>query len=131
MPSVHPNRILNNASMLTGVLLVTACAGKDQLVMPDNFSTETLVDGSKRFSFSVNSARRNADGITARDISQGRAAQGAPAPRAEDMEQALKGYFEIYPYCEEGYFIYDQGFDGNTYTLLGECQESATEEVIQ
>jgi hypothetical protein len=28
------------------------------------------------------------------------------------------------PYCTQGYFIYDESFDGNKYSLSGECQES-------
>lgn len=81
--------------------------------MPDRFETEVLEDGSKRFLFQV----RSGPGA-------GRP-EGRDRPNTENMKIALDSYFEQQPFCEEGYFLYDQGFDGNTYTILGECQESA------
>ena len=52
-----------------------------------------------------------------------------PAPRGGvvsfgHMRQELKKYMEAFPYCTEGYFVYDESFDGQEYKLLGECQES-------
>lgn len=41
-----------------------------------------------------------------------------------DMRDELSKYMEVFPYCREGYFVYDESFDGQRYILLGECQES-------
>ncbi|GEM_PF-1486158 len=105
-------------------VLAASCAGKEQLIMPDRFDTEILQDGSKRFSFSLDFNRRGRL-VSSGDAASGRSASVSIAPRQAEMERALNMYFEMYPYCDEGYFVYDQGFDGSTYTLLGECQESA------
>lgn len=119
-------------------LLLVACASQQEIRLPDQFETETLVDGSKRFSFVLNFAPRfggagQADGEGRQQEGQpqraptGRAG-GTPqrVPSRAEMDQVLEEYFQRYPYCEEGYFVYDQGFDGSRYTMLGECQESAT-----
>ena len=45
----------------------------------------------------------------------------------DDMRKELKKYMAVYPYCTEGYFVYDESFDGQRYRLLGECQESRRE----
>lgn len=41
-----------------------------------------------------------------------------------DMREELEKYMKLYPYCQEGYFVYDESFDGQEYKLLAECQES-------
>ena len=41
-----------------------------------------------------------------------------------DMRDELEKYMDAFPYCSEGYFVYDENFDGQKYALLGECQES-------
>lgn len=111
-------------SLVVWGVLLASCAGKEQLIMPDRFDTEIMQDGSKRFSFSLDFNRRGRL-LNSGDSSSGRASPVSIAPRQAEMESALSMYLEMYPYCEEGYFVYDQGFDGSTYTLLGECQESA------
>ena len=57
-------------------LLLVACASQQEIRLPDQFETETLVDGSKRFSFVLNFAPRfggagQADG-------EGRQQEGQP-----------------------------------------------------
>lgn len=42
----------------------------------------------------------------------------------DDMREELERYMQANPYCTQGYFIYDESFDGNRYSLSGECQES-------
>lgn len=117
----------NSIPSLVGLTLLAvvmaSCAGKEQLIMPDRFDTDILQDGSKRFSFSLNFNRRGRL-VSSEDSSSNRASTVSVAPRQTEMETALRIYFAMYPYCQEGYFVYDQGFDGSTYTLLGECQES-------
>lgn len=95
-------------------ILLASCSSNRAVLMPDRFDTESLEDGSKRFVFEVN------DGPAAR-WEQAR----ARALSQDNMESALEVYFEQYPFCEKGYFVYDQGFNGRAYTILGECQESA------
>lgn len=41
-----------------------------------------------------------------------------------DMRKELEKHMKIHPYCLEGFFVYDEVFDGKEYKLLGECQES-------
>ncbi len=82
--------------------------------MPDRFDTEILEDGSKRFVFEVLSGP-GGEGRGNRNM----------IPQPEAMETALEAYFSEHPFCEEGYFLYDQGFNGRAYSMLGECQESA------
>jgi hypothetical protein len=93
-------------------ILIASCSSSNAFLMPDRFETDILSDGSKRFLFEVNTNSGRAEG------------RGGAIDR-EGMELGLRGYFEQYPYCEEGFFLYDQGYDGSTYTMLGECQESA------
>lgn len=93
--------------------LVTSCSSTNVNILPDRFETDVLADGSKRFLFEV----RSGPGAGRRE--------GRDRLNAENMRLALDSYFELQPFCEEGYFLYDQGFDGNAYTILGECQESA------
>ena len=94
--------------------LIASCSSSSVVLVPDRFETEVLSDGSKRFVFEVNF------GPTA-----GRADRRSGALDRTSMESALEGYFEQNPFCQEGYFLYDQGFNGRAYTMLGECQESA------
>jgi len=42
----------------------------------------------------------------------------------DDMRKELEKYMEVFPYCTQGYFVYDESFDGQKYILSGECQES-------
>ena len=120
------------------LILLSACAGKEQVLLPDYFDTQILTDGSKRFSFRLDQNPRAGQGSqrqTGSDQEAGRPNRDENSgtggrqsvPNREEMEEALEAYFEIYPFCSEGYFIYDQGFDGNSYTMLGECQESASD----
>lgn len=41
-----------------------------------------------------------------------------------DMRAELDKYMKAYSFCLEGYFVYDESFDGQRYILRGECQES-------
>ncbi len=41
-----------------------------------------------------------------------------------EMRRQLEGDPRVGQYCQMGYFIYGETFDGRTYSLLGECQES-------
>jgi len=45
-----------------------------------------------------------------------------------EMRKELNKYMDVYPYCNEGFFVYDELFNGREYTLLGECQEPKTNE---
>lgn len=82
--------------------------------MPDRFETEVLPDGSKRFLFEVNLGPGSR---SSRDDNR-------PLGPTQ-IENSLDSYFEQYPFCDEGYFLYDRGFNGSAYTIRGECQESA------
>lgn len=40
-----------------------------------------------------------------------------------DMREELNKYMDVFRYCEQGFFVYDEVFDGREYALRGECQE--------
>lgn len=42
----------------------------------------------------------------------------------ENMREELNKYMGVFHYCLEGYFVYDESFDGQRYILHGECKES-------
>ena len=97
-------------------VLISSCSSSSAVLMPDRFDTEILDDGSKRFFFEVSFGRSGGQ-----DEGRGRNRNLTP----QEMESGLEGYFELNPFCEDGYFVYDRGFNGSAYTMLGECQESA------
>jgi len=110
------------------LMTLSACATK---VASDryNFSAIDSQDNSKRFTYGF-SVRRAADGSSSTD--------GEPRvssrPRRQEsadfmkMRDALENYMEDYQYCKEGYFVYNETFDGRHFLLHGECQESLTRE---
>ena len=73
-----------------------------------------------------------------------RRTQGAPLAVARDgntvrprrletvdfsaMRKELDIYMDANLYCSEGYFVYNETFDGGEYLLHGECQESLADE---
>tara|TARA_R110002073_G_scaffold228312_3_gene389086 strand:- start:244 stop:582 length:339 start_codon:yes stop_codon:yes gene_type:complete len=103
--------------VLSTYCLLSACASNSYSELYDFYPVETKTD-SKRFSYEfILGSGSRADG-----------SRDAP-PRGfvvsfNDMREELEKYMEENPYCTQGYFVYDEIFDGNKYTLLGECQES-------
>jgi len=99
------------------VFLMTACASNRYSELYEFYPVETKTD-SKLFSYQ----------FILRPDERGNSSGASPPPgfvvSFEDMRQELEKYMAENPYCTQGYFIYNEIFDGNKYSLLGECQES-------
>ncbi len=103
--------------VLCTYFLLSACASNSYSELYDFYPVETNTD-SKRFRYEF-------------ILGTGSAANSSrEAPHRgfvvsfDDMREELEKYMDENPYCTQGYFVYDEIFDGNKYTLLGECQES-------
>lgn len=99
------------------VSLVAACASSRYSELYEFYPVETKTDSKLfRYEFILRPEQR---------INSSRS---LPPPgfavSFEDMRNELEKYMEANPYCTEGYFVYDESFDGNKYSLRGECQES-------
>ena len=59
-------------------------------------------------------------------IGQGTTVSPADARRVSfaDMRKELEKYMDAVQFCTQGYFVYNETFDGSEYLLHGECQES-------
>lgn len=114
------------------VLIVSGLLGCASSSVSDRYQFESLdtEDSSKRFTYSA--FIRGVGGV-AQEQGAGQA-QGTAGPararsvNVEDMKKELEGYMAVTGYCGQGYFIYDETFDGVEYLLHGECQESKNNE---
>lgn len=106
-------RVLSVCSVALLALMVIACASP---TISDRYEFENVVseDSSKRFTY----------GFSTRESGRNRPRSAS----VEDMKKELGEYMAISEYCIEGYFIYDESFDGTEYLLHGECQESKNNE---
>ena len=113
------------------ILMATACATS---MPPENFVLRPVAsdDDSKRFTYgarvgrgggSEGGAGRSADG-------GGRQAGGGRGQTIsfEQLREGLEDYMALTSYCTQGYFVYDETYNGNEYLLHGECQESKDNE---
>ena len=129
--SLSSNRLYGIALIYIVLLVLGACASK---VPSDryNFSGVQSQDGSKRFVYGY-SVRRSAPGAPLA-VERDGAARNAVRPRRLEtvdfsaMRKELDIYMNVNPYCSEGYFVYNETFDGGEYLLHGECQESVADE---
>lgn len=104
------------------------------------FSLVSTEDMSKRFTYG-NILGRPGSSLAERAESGGSAGgasqrSGSQAPRQAEfarvsfaeMREDLEEYMAVEQYCTDGYFIYNETFDGRRYLLHGECQESRKSE---
>ncbi|MEQ8955042.1 MAG: hypothetical protein ACFHHU_04010 [Porticoccaceae bacterium] len=97
--------------------LMTACASSRYSELYEFYPVETKTDSKLfRYQFILQPGER--------DNNSRAAAPPGFVVSFEDMRRELEKYMAENPYCTRGYFVYDEIFDGNKYTLLGECQES-------
>lgn len=102
--------------------LLVACASSPVLVTPDHYETRVDSDGAKRFEFGV---RRLTEAPSLQNMRDGRTQEIEPL-RFEQIEDSLQAWMESDGFCRDGFFIYDQRFDGSLYLVLGECRDLAT-----
>jgi hypothetical protein len=98
-------------------LFLSACASNSHSELYDFYPVETNTD-SKRFRYEF------ILGTGSRVNSSREAPPRGFVVSFDDMREDLEKYMDENPYCTQGYFVYNEIFDGNKYTLLGECQES-------
>lgn len=110
-------RLLKALSVLA-CLSLTACASTGVSDLYEFYTVESTND-SKLFGyrFVVDPTERQ-PGTSKKILPRGFNVSFA------DMRDELEKYMESFPYCRDGYFVYDESFDGQRYILHGECQES-------
>lgn len=109
MPKKSP--ILQILVVISSILL-SACASNGVSELYDFHTIETE-DDRKVFEY------RYPIGVT----DSGKSISSRKVFSFEDMREELNKYMEVFRYCEQGFFVYDETFDGREYALRGECQE--------
>ena len=94
---------------VVAVLMLASCAGQSQFE-DYQFRAVASDDGSKRFQYVL-----PAIGEGVEPSSRGNFAK---------MRDVLGRYLEHTQYCLDGFFVYDETFDGLEYLLHGECRDS-------
>lgn len=110
--------------MILALSLLTACATNKLSDLYVLKPVETA-DLSKRFTYGY--AIRGPGGGQQGGGSESSSRNGQSRERPgsfEDMREELENTMAVIGYCTEGYFVYDETFNGNQYLLHGECQES-------
>ena len=106
------------SSLYLVVLLLTACAS-NQVSDLYEFAVVDSETDSKLFEYSfVVDPNQRQPGTSKKLLPRDFAVSFG------DMREELRKYMQAFPYCTQGYFVYDESFDGQKYRLLGECQES-------
>lgn len=110
------NAAFKRMNISFGALFVASLFACSSPSVSDRYDLQTLdsEDASKRFTY----------GFSARGQDRDRSRAASVA----DMRRELENYMAATGYCEQGYFIYDETFDGAEYLLHGECQESQNHE---
>lgn len=113
-------RGISVAALVSCMVVLTGCASP-KISPKYQLKTVATEDDSKRFTY----------GFFAKGPGGGPGSQpsarGGTRDRGvnfRDMREELGVYMEITGYCSDGYFIYDETFNGREYLLHGECQES-------
>ena len=111
--------------LLILVSILVSCASKK---VSDQYQLQSVesADSSKRFTYGFY-VQRLGVGSPSLDGENRGSIRSRPRDQTanfEEMRQELKNYMAITGYCSEGYFIYDETFNGSQYLLHGECQES-------
>ena len=111
------NRLGKFIALVSSLMTLIACAGRGVSDLYEFHVVESQNE-SKLFTyqFILDPAQRSTQ--SRRAVPTGFSADFG------DMREELAVYMRQYPYCLEGYFIYDETFDGERYMLHGECQES-------
>ena len=109
-------------ALLLGSLIACSSAPK----RPENYQLTTSVssDGSKRFLYSVNT-RSNKRKLGDYDRSSPVPYRNLLPVPLKTIEKYMRRELKQTQFCETGYFIYDRRFQGQSFEVLGECNESA------
>ena len=103
------------------VLMLQSCASQTLSSKYQLKAVETE-DDSKRFTYGFNIAGFGSSlGGEGPNPSANARARSA---NFEEMRKELETYMQVTGYCADGYFVYDETFNGREYLLYGECQES-------
>lgn len=129
------NHHLIFGQVLLAAVFAASCA-TTQTSDQYEFSWVATEDMSKRFTY-ASFAYGSAASLDERTQSPG-GAQDAPQRSSGqpgvgrisfgEMREDLEDYMAVEQYCTDGYFIYNETFDGRRYLLHGECQESRKSE---
>ena len=106
------------SSLLAPTLLLAACASHQVSDLYEFAVVDSETD-SKLFEYSFVLDPNQRQPGTGKKLLPGNFAVSF-----DDMREALEKYMRAFPYCSQGYFVYDESFDGQQYRLRGECQES-------
>lgn len=106
------------------LMLLAGCAGAPNLVVPDHYQTRIDSDGAKRFEFGI---RQQTSQPTLRNIRDGQTQPAGNRLSREQIEQSIEAWMLKDGFCQQGFFIYDQRYDGSMYLVLGECREAAAQ----
>ncbi len=134
---MSPLRLLLSA--ISSTLIVTSCASKPETppASPDAFHTNISVEGAKRFSFSIdlligNKGKRGnvtINGGPIPDLGNAPPDSHGPQPAPEDiLYDHLQAKLAETGYCREGYTEIDTYQTDTRMNLIGECNESATDQ---
>lgn len=121
-------RTQNWVGLLATMVVLVACSS-NKVSELYRFQPVQSADSSKRFTYGL--SVRGPGGVAERQGNgrgQASAARRNPAADFEDMRDELENYMTVVEYCTQGYFIYDETFNGIQYLLHGECQESKEDE---
>lgn len=116
--------------------VATACATNKP---PENFVLKPVAsnDASKRFTYGALSGRGGGpdDAGAGQSERQGGGSAGGQGGRGggqtisfDQLREGLEDYMALNNYCTQGYFVYDETYNGREYLLHGECQESKDDE---
>ena len=131
---VIAKRAAQAAKLILALALIVMAAACATSMPPENFVLRPVAsdDDSKRFTYgarvgrgggSEGGAARSADG-GGRQVGGGR----GQTISFEQLREGLEDYMALTSYCTQGYFVYDETYNGNEYLLHGECQESKDNE---
>lgn len=114
------------------LLGLVSCVSRLDKLGTAQFASDIQADDSKRFTFTLYLSKR-ANKLNRDLVSQGRQERqtnhrGQNDVIKKNMQDLLKLKFKENQYCRQGYFELDYSYMYNKAELIGECQESATQE---
>ena len=134
---MSPFRILLSA--ISSTLIVTSCASQPEppVTPPDFFHTNISVEGAKRFSFSIavmagNKGKDSRVKLNGGPMPQmGKTPPDGKGPHTDPtskLYEHLEAKLSETGYCREGYTEIDTYQTEGRLNLIGECNETATEQ---
>ena len=125
------------------ILLLSACASRQEKTLEEIFVTEIREDNSKMFAFTLKQehaqqreqSRHKARGEKAGKMRKKGGGKGTAKGEARERKNALEDIFQQRleqrlsksDYCRTGYLELERYANRGSMTMRGECNESATE----